>query len=94
MRDKTKCECYIEWPAHKQVSDFVRGYVYGRTGRELKETDTYLQGYCLGTREVEECTCGGDPRKCNFMPMRKLYAEDDDWSLMRELDIMGSYEND
>ena len=56
MRDKTKCGCYIERPVHKQISDFVRGYVYGRTGRVLKETDTYLQG---------------DPRKCNFYAYKR-----------------------
>ena len=26
--------------------------------------------------------------------LKELYEEDDDWSLMRELDIMGQYEND
>lgn len=30
-------------------------------------------GVCWGTREREECTCGGDKRKCNFY---KLNEED------------------
>ena len=73
MRNKNKyeCKCYVERPVNKQGSDFVRGYVYGRTGRMLKETDTYLQGYCLGTKEVEECNCDGDPRKCNFYAYKR-----------------------
>lgn len=25
-----------------------------------------LQGYCRGTKEYNSCSCGGNPRKCNF----------------------------
>ena len=28
------------------------------------------QSYCIGTKEREFCTCGGDKRKCNFYPVK------------------------
>ena len=29
---------------------------------------TKMTSRCWGTRECEECSCGGDPTKCNFYP--------------------------
>ena len=28
------------------------------------------QPYCMGTKECESCTCGGDKRKCDFYPTK------------------------
>lgn len=30
---------------------------------------------CNGTKEREECTCGGDPAKCDFYPEKRLAAK-------------------
>lgn len=37
-------------------------------------TDRYLPysaGVCWGTKEQEPCTCGGDPKKCNYYPEKR-----------------------
>lgn len=31
-------------------------------------------GECWGTRERDQCVCGGDPLKCDFYPEKKLKA--------------------
>lgn len=45
-----------------------------------KECDCYRQyidslgksfGRCLGTKEIEQCDCGGDESKCDFYPERR-----------------------
>ena len=45
-----------------------------------KECDCYRQyidrlgksfGRCLGTKEIEQCDCGGDASKCDFYPERR-----------------------
>ena len=30
-----------------------------------------LKFLCYGTKEMEECSCGGDTRKCNFYPEKR-----------------------
>ena len=32
-------------------------------------------GVCLGTKEVEPCSCGGDKSKCDFYPEKRKAAE-------------------
>jgi len=34
-------------------------------------------GYCYGTKECEECSCGGDKLKCNFYDYIRRQAEND-----------------
>ena len=37
----------------------------------------YQQGLkflCYGTKEMEECSCGGDESKCNFYPEKRAQA--------------------
>ena len=52
---KKKCDCY-------------------KTIERLHYTPFYTQAYyetvgiCNGTKEREECSCGGDRTKCNFYP--------------------------
>ena len=29
---------------------------------------------CYGTKEMEECSCGGDEAKCNFYPTKRIEA--------------------
>ena len=32
-------------------------------------------GVCLGTKEVDRCSCGGDESKCNFYPEKRKAAQ-------------------
>lgn len=32
-------------------------------------------GVCLGTKEQDRCSCGGDESKCNFYPEKRKAAE-------------------
>ena len=48
-----KCECYEE----REVID---NYSFN--------FDRRLIGICNGTKERDECRCGGDPAKCDFYP--------------------------
>lgn len=33
-----------------------------------------LKFLCYGTKEMEECSCGGDESKCNFYPEKRKQA--------------------
>ena len=41
--------------------------------------DSYItysgESRCLGTKEVETCSCGGDESKCDFYPEKRKAAE-------------------
>ena len=38
-------------------------------------TTYYGESRCLGTKEVETCSCGGDESKCDFYPEKRKKAE-------------------
>ena len=38
-------------------------------------TTYYGESRCLGTKEVETCSCGGDESKCDFYPEKRKAAE-------------------
>ena len=38
-------------------------------------TTYYGESRCLGTKEVETCSCGGDKSKCDFYPKKRKAAE-------------------
>lgn len=54
-----KCSCYHE-----------REVCYSSCPPKFR---TY--GICYGTRECEECNCGGDESKCTFYPEKRKKAE-------------------
>lgn len=56
-----KCSCYNE---EKRFVD------YTPLGTQQFKT----VGRCLGTKECEECSCGGDEAKCNFYPEKRAKA--------------------
>lgn len=65
ISDIKECASYRTRKIRRQLSDYERGVYYGKYG----EQRTYIEeeeGYCIGTREWEACTCGGDKSKCNF----------------------------
>lgn len=55
-----KCDCY--------ATMFRREYAYSpTTGQPVAAYDHEI-GICNGTRERDECDCGGDRAKCTFYP--------------------------
>ena len=38
-------------------------------------TTYYGESRCLGTKEVETCSCGGDKSKCDFYPEKRKAAQ-------------------
>ena len=54
------CPCYDLKP--------TRIHVYSpRTGKLLGSKHDFV-GICYGTKECEECSCGGNREKCDFYP--------------------------
>lgn len=55
-----KCDCYCEEPKRSPRYNVYTGKV-----------DYYVEevsGRCNGTRERDECSCGGDRTQCDFYP--------------------------
>ena len=50
-----KCDCY-------DVAEEIVGWYTPNSPKIV------LRSRCFGTREREECTCGGDHSKCDFYP--------------------------
>lgn len=57
----------------------------------FKGAEDAVQGYCIGTKECEDCSCGGNELKCNFYDYKRerasleqanstLYTFEDDFS--------------
>ena len=63
-----RCDCYHEETKTRYLTEFERGYEFGKTGKlpPLTKLVTYKEGKCLGTSECDTCTCGGDRNKCDF----------------------------
>lgn len=58
----SKCSCY-----HTKE---VRNYTYHPiTGAPIPHDQTV--GVCYGTKEMDECSCGGDESKCDFYPEKR-----------------------
>ena len=55
-----KCDYYDLKP--------VSRHIYSQYTGELLNTQHGFVGICLGTKDREECSCGGDREKCNFYP--------------------------
>ena len=55
-----KCDCYREGiKAEPRYSQYTGAYVGA--------VDVKYE-YCTGTKELDECSCGGDRTKCDFYP--------------------------
>lgn len=50
---------------------------------EIPKCDCYHDGVCWGTREKDECNCGGNILRCNFYP-EKIEAAKDKYNLCCE----------
>lgn len=61
-----KCDCYEERTERHYFTDYERGFnaALGIKGDYINIT----YSVCLGTKECDRCTCGGDRSKCDFYP--------------------------
>lgn len=57
-----KCDCYYTQEAIKQTYNPL-------TGGTMPQLHTV--GVCWGTKERDECKCGGDKSRCDFYPAKR-----------------------
>ena len=62
-----KCSCY-----HIQLK---KQYIYDVYSVNCMGWKDEKIGVCSGTKECEECLCGGDRTKCDFYPEVRLKAQ-------------------
>ena len=60
-----KCDCYRTRTERRYFSDYEKGYAAAQ-GKLLPDHEDICRGVCLGTKEVDYCSCGGDLSKCDF----------------------------
>lgn len=62
----TKCDCYRTKKVRRYLTEYEKGFYAALHGGISTDYIVENQSYCLGTKECEFCTCGGDKRKCDF----------------------------
>ena len=60
-----KCNCYRTRTERRYFSDYDKGCAADQ-GKLLPDYEDICEGICLGTKEVDYCSCGGDRSKCDF----------------------------
>lgn len=63
-----KCDCYRTKKARRYLTEYEKGFYAALHGGTPVDYIVENQSYCMGTKECEFCTCGGDRRKCDFYP--------------------------
>ena len=66
----TKCDCYRTRIVKHYLSEYEKGYYAALHGGSRVDFIDKEESYCIGTKECECCTCGGDKRKCDFYPAK------------------------
>ena len=66
----TKCDCYRTRIVKHYLSEYEKGYYAALHGGARVDFIDEEESYCMGTKECECCTCGGDKRKCDFYPAK------------------------
>ena len=69
-----KCECYRIRTERRYFSDYEKGYAAAQ-GKLLPDYEDIRKGACLGTKEVDYCSCDGDRSKCDFYENARLAAQ-------------------
>ena len=67
-KGKSKCDCYHEKTNRRYTYNPITGQPIGHD---------IVVGVCWGTKECDECSCGGDEAKCDFYPPKKEMVGDD-----------------
>jgi hypothetical protein len=57
------CSCFRKIETFANYTDFEKGY---SVALGVKLPKIKFKTVCWGTKECEECYCGGDRRKCDF----------------------------
>lgn len=65
-----KCDCYRTKKVRRYLTEYEKGFYASLYGRAPADYTVENQSYCVGTKERECCTCGGDRRKCDFYPVK------------------------
>lgn len=66
----TKCDCYRTKKVRRYLTEYEKGFYAALHGGAPVDYIVEDQSYCVGTKERECCTCGGDKRKCDFYPVK------------------------
>ena len=65
-----ECDCYRTKKVRRYLTEYEKGFYTSLYGRATVDYTVEDQPYCVGTKECEYCTCGGDKRKCDFYPTK------------------------
>ena len=65
-----KCDSYRTKKVRRYLTEYEKGFYAALHGRVPVDYIVEDQSYCVGTKECEFCTCGGDKRKCDFYPTK------------------------
>ena len=65
-----ECDSYRTKGMRRYLTEYEKGFYASLYGRVPADYIIENQSYCIGTKEREFCTCGGDKRKCNFYPVK------------------------
>ena len=63
-----ECDCYRTKKVRHYLTEYEKGFYAALHSRVPVNYIVEDQSYCIGTKECECCTCGGDNRKCDFYP--------------------------
>lgn len=65
-----ECDSYRTREMRRYLTEYEKGFYTSLYGRAPADYIIENQSYCMGTKEREFCTCGGDKRKCDFYPAK------------------------
>ena len=65
-----ECDSYRTKGMRRYLTEYEKGFYSSLYGGAPVDYIIEDQSYCVGTKERECCTCGGDKRKCNFYPVK------------------------
>ena len=65
-----ECDSYRTKGMRRYLTEYEKGFYASLYGRAPADYIIENQSYCIGTKEREFCTCGGDKRKCDFYPAK------------------------
>ena len=65
-----ECGCYRTKKMRRYLKKKKKGFYAALQGEAPVNYIVEDQSYCMGTKEREFCTCGGDKRKCDFYPTK------------------------
>ena len=65
-----ECDCYRTRNVRRYLTEYEKGFYAALHDGVTVDYTVENQSYCVGTKERECCTCGGDRRKCDFYPTK------------------------